>query len=92
MNEAIIKWKINVLHGVIAKMRNANNTVNKLNASIKNLKEILGDNIIIDDKIAYKEYPENGISKTKEVSNQINGRIIPSLYYTIDQLKKELDS
>jgi hypothetical protein len=92
MSEEIIKWKINVLYGVISKMRTADDKINKLNLSIQNLKKVFADNIKINDEVAYKECPENGLKKTKNASGQINGKIIPSLYYSIDKLKKQLDS
>jgi len=90
MSDAIIKWKINVLYGTISKMNSANSKLEDAKKSIENLKKVFGDNIKINDAIAYQDYPNNAYNIERNVQGNVTGKIIPSLYYRINEFKKKL--
>ena len=90
MSDAIIKWKINVLYGTISKMNSANSKLEDAKKSIENLKKVFGDNIKINDAIAYQDYSNNAYNIERNVQGNVTGKIIPSLYYRINEFKKKL--
>ncbi len=91
LTKAIIKWRINALYSTINRMNNASSKINTLAASIDTLNKTIDNNIKVDDKVPYKDYATTALNNAKGVQGQLSGRIVPSLYYRINELKKELD-
>ncbi len=90
ITDAVIKWRINKLNGVIGQMSNVNNKINVLNTKLKKMEELLSENVLIDDKIAFKEYLDSTNEQVKPTAGEITGKIIPSLRNTIYKLKQQL--
>jgi hypothetical protein len=72
-------------------MNSASAKVNDFINSVGNLEKTLGNNIKIDDKLPYQEYYKNSCASMNNVKNNLSGKIVPSLYYRIDQYKKQLE-
>lgn len=91
LSKTVLQRRINNLYATITKMNSASSKVNNLAASIDKLKTTFGTNIKIDDKVPYLDNIDTVLSNAKGVQSNLSGRIVPSLYYRINELKKELN-
>ena len=90
LTDEIIKWRINKLNGVISKLNGVDDKLNDFNNQLIKLNKVLGENVLIDDSIAYEEYLDDINSKPSEIANEVKGKIIPGLKNTIYKLRSQM--
>ena len=80
--------KIEILNKVLIKVNNANSRIKELDICIQKVKSIISDSIKINDTSIYKNSVDSVQINSKNVSLNMTRVIIPSLYKSIDKLKK----
>ena len=92
VSKAILQRRINGLYSTINRMNNASNKAGILAANIEKMKTTFGNNIKIDDNVPYLDNIDTVVANAKGVQSSLSGKIVPSLYYRINELKKELNN
>ena len=90
ITDAIIKWKIEKLYNTIWRMNNAKAKITDLNNSLNNLKKVMGETIKINDAVAFSGTIDGHVTKGQNATWQINNKINPSLYYSINKMKEKI--
>lgn len=91
MSDETIKWKIKVLYKVINRMNSIKKNANELNTCIQNIQPVLNQNLKINNEPFLKNTIDNNSKELKTTTETISNKIIPSLYYSISKLEKELE-